>query len=115
MYPEIWHHEQTQVVHQLCLYQLYAEPLILLTQEQYNDFRQQDMIRMTSGPTSLDPTTPMTTFTGHTKGSIASETQVALNNFQKGTKRDTSAYPIFKKLQHISEIHLGNHQGTRTL
>ena len=38
----------------------------------------------------------MTTFTGHTKGSIASESQVLLNNFKKGTKRDASAYPIFK-------------------
>ena len=54
------------------------------------------MIRMTSGPTSLDLTTPMTTFTGCTKESIASETQVALNNFIKGTKRDASVYPIFK-------------------
>ena len=38
------------------------------------------MIRMTSGPTSPppEPTTPMITFTGHTKGSIASESQLPL-------------------------------------
>ena len=51
---------------------------------------------MTSGQTSPDPTTPMTTFTGHTKGSIASDTHVALNDFKKGTKMDASAYTIFK-------------------
>ena len=49
-----------------------------------------------SKSTPLEATTPMTTFSGHTKGSIASESQVALNNFKNGTKRDASAYPIFK-------------------
>ena len=38
----------------------------------------------------------MTTFTGHTKSSATSESQTALNNFKRGTKRDASAYPIFK-------------------
>ena len=54
------------------------------------------MISITSGPTSPPPgpTTPMTTFTCHTKGTKASESQVALNNFKKGT--DASAFPIFK-------------------
>ena len=33
---------------------------------------------------------------GHTQGITASESQVRLNNFKKGTKRDTSAIPIFK-------------------
>ena len=56
------------------------------------------MIRMTRGPTSPPPgpTTPMTTLTGHTKGNTASESQVSLNNFKKGTKRDASVFPIFK-------------------
>ena len=49
-----------------------------------------------SNSTPPEPTTPMTIFTSHTKGSIASESQVALNNVKKGTKRDASAYPIFK-------------------
>ena len=38
----------------------------------------------------------MTTFTGHTKPPPLSESQIALNNFKRGTKRDASAYPIFK-------------------
>ena len=38
----------------------------------------------------------MTTFTGHSKGTTASESQIPLNNFKKGTKRDASAFPIFK-------------------
>ena len=56
------------------------------------------MIRMNdrSKATPHEPTTPMTTFTGHTKVSMASESQVALNNFKKVTKRDTSASPVFK-------------------
>ena len=76
----------------------YAEHLLALTWEQYNDFRQEDMIRLTSGPTSSppEPTTPMITFTGQTKGSATSQSQVVLKNFKKGIKRDASAYPIFK-------------------
>ena len=38
----------------------------------------------------------MTTFYGHTKPTTISESQSALNIFKKGTKRDASAYPIFK-------------------
>ena len=38
----------------------------------------------------------MTTLSGYTKGTITSESQAALNNFKKGTRRDTSAYPILK-------------------
>ena len=38
----------------------------------------------------------MTTLTGHTKDGMASESLVALNSFEKGTKRDASAYPIMK-------------------
>ena len=38
----------------------------------------------------------MTTFTGHTKLAPPSESQIALRNFKRGTKRDASAYPIFK-------------------
>ena len=49
-------------------FELYAEHLLPLTYEEFNDFRQEDMIRMSSVPTSPPPgpTTPMTTFTGHT-------------------------------------------------
>ena len=79
-------------------FELYAEALLALKREQFNNVRQEDMIRMTSGPTSSPPgpTTPMTTSTGHTKGTTASESQVVLNNFKKGTKRGSSAFPIFK-------------------
>ena len=51
--------------------------------------------RMAKGPTSPlhAPTTPMTMFTGHTKGTTASESQIALNNFKKGTKRDAQLFP----------------------
>ena len=53
------------------------------------------MIRMNdiSKSPPLQATTPMTTSSGHTKGSLVSESQVALNDFDKGAKRDASAYP----------------------
>ena len=53
------------------------------------------MVEKTSSPPP-GPTTPMTTLSGHTKGTVSSESQAALNNFKKGTKRGASAYPIFK-------------------
>ena len=45
--------------------ELYAEHLLALTHEQFNDFRQEDMIRMSSVPTASPPgpTTPMTPLT----------------------------------------------------
>ena len=43
-----------------------------------------------------ESTKPMTTFYGHTKPTAISESQTDLNNFKRGTKRDASAYPIFK-------------------
>ena len=39
---------------------------------------------------------PMTAFSGPTKPSPPSESQIALSNFKRGTKRDATAYPIFK-------------------
>ena len=38
----------------------------------------------------------MTTFTGYTKLPPPTESKIALNNFKRGTKRDASAYPLFK-------------------
>ena len=69
-----------------------------MTREQFNEFRQADMIRITgkSSPATPGPTTPVTTLSGYTKGTIASESQPALNNFKKGTKTVASAYAIFK-------------------
>ena len=77
------------------IFEVYAEHLLALTREQFNNFRQADMIMM-DNMSRTTPPEPMTTFTGHAKGSIAFESQVALNNFKKGTKPDASAYPIFK-------------------
>ena len=47
-------------------------------------------------PSHIEPHTPMTTFTGHTKSSATSESLTAFNSFKKGTRRDASAYPICK-------------------
>ena len=78
--------------------ELYAEDLLALTYGDFNVLRTADLNRVSSGPISPPPgpTTHMTTLTGHTKGSTASESQVALNNFKKGNKRDTSTFPVFK-------------------
>ena len=38
----------------------------------------------------------MTTFSVYTKPTTILESQTTLNNFKKGTKRNASAYPIFK-------------------
>ena len=79
-------------------FELYTQDILALTREQFNDFRQADMIRMmgkTSSPPH-GPTTPMTTLSQYTKVTVTSESQAALNNFNKGTKRDASAYPIYK-------------------
>ena len=77
-------------------FKLHADLIISLTREQVNKFRQEDMKRWypMSRPSHIEPHTPMTTFTGHTKSSATSESQIALNNFIRGTKRDASAYPI---------------------
>ena len=75
-------------------FELYAEDLLALTSEQLNDFRQADMIRMMGNTSSPPPgpTTPMTTLSGYTEGTVTSESQAALNNFKKSTKRDASAH-----------------------
>ena len=56
------------------------------------------MIRMMGKTSSLlsGSTTPMTTLFGYEKGTVTSESQAALNNSKKGTKRDASAYPILR-------------------
>ena len=89
-------------------FELYAEHLLALTYEEFNDFSQEDMIRMSTVPTSPPPgpTTPMTTFTGHTKRCETSESKIALNNFKRGTKRDASAFPIFKNDLYYDTFHI---------
>ena len=64
---------------------------------------------MTSGPTSLSPTTPMTTFPGLAKGSIASETQVAHNNFkrvQKGIHQHIPSSRMIFTTTHFRDLSL---------
>ena len=76
---------------------LHDEFLTCLTREQFIEFRQGDITLMSNSRSShVEPYTPMTTSTGHTKPTAISESQTALNNFKRGTKRDASAFPIFK-------------------
>ena len=49
-----------------------------------------------SSPSHHEPSKLKTSFSGESKHQTPSESQTALNNFKKGTKRDTSVYPIFK-------------------
>ena len=86
-------------------YILHDEFLTSLSGEQFIDFRQEDMSNSRSSHT--EPHTPLTTFTGHTKSTATSESQTALNSFKRGTKRDASAYPIFKN--DLSMIHFSDH------
>ena len=72
------------------------EYLQTLTRDQFIDFREGIKSSLCSKPTPDEPHTPMTSFTGHTQPPALSESQIALNNFKRGTKRDASAYPIFK-------------------
>ena len=79
------------------IYILHDEFLTSLTREQFIEFRQGDIRQMSNSRSShVEPYTPMTTSTGHTKLTAISESQSAHNNFKRGTKRDASAYPIFK-------------------
>ena len=49
-----------------------------------------------SSPSHHEPYKLKTSFSGESKHQTPSESQTALNNFKKGTKRDASVYPIFK-------------------
>ena len=49
-----------------------------------------------SSPSHHEPSKLKTSFSGESKHQTPSESQTALNNFKKGTKRDASVYPIFK-------------------
>ena len=49
-----------------------------------------------SSPPHHEPSKPKKSFSGESKHQTPSESQTALNNFKKGTKRDASVYPIFK-------------------
>ena len=76
---------------------LYDHFLFSLTREDYIEFREMDIEPMPNTRSYHgEPTKPMTTFYGHTKPSTISELQTVFNNFKRDTKRDASAYPIFK-------------------
>ena len=49
-----------------------------------------------SSPSHHEPPKLKTSFSGESKHQTPSESQTALNNFKKGTKRDASVYPILK-------------------
>ena len=78
-------------------YELHDEFLATLTRDNYLKFRHKDTQSFpASSPSHHEPHKPMSSFSGEFKHQTPSESQTALNNFKKGTKRDASVYPIFK-------------------
>ena len=78
-------------------YELHDDFLATLTRDNYLKFRHLDTQSFSSSPSSYhEPFKIKTSFQGEFKHPATSESQTALNNFKKGTKRDASVYPIFK-------------------
>ena len=78
-------------------YELHDDFLATLTRESYLKFRHMDTLSYSaSSPSNHDPYKLKTSFSGESKHQTSSESQTALNNFKKGSKRDASVYPIFK-------------------
>ena len=78
-------------------YELHDDFLATLTRDSYLKFRHMDTQSFsTSSPSHHEPSKLKTNFPGEFKHQTTSESQTALNNFKKGTKRDASVYPIFK-------------------
>ena len=78
-------------------YELHDDFLATLTRERYLKFRYMDTLSFSaSSPSHHEPSKLKTSFSGESKHQTPSESQTALNNFKKGTKRDASVYPIFK-------------------
>ena len=78
-------------------YELHDDFLATLTRDSYLKFRHMDTQSFSSSPSSHhEPSKLKTSFQGEFKHQTTSESQTALNNFKKGTKRDASVYPIFK-------------------
>ena len=67
-----------------------------LTRDQCLEFRDGKPSHPNSKPPPDGSYTSMTTFNGHTKLTPPLESQITLSNFKRGTKKDASAYPIFK-------------------
>ena len=78
-------------------YELHDDFLATLTRDCCLKFRHLDTQSFTSSPSSHhEPSKFKTSYQGEFKHQTTSESQTALNNFKKGTKRDASVYPIFK-------------------
>ena len=78
-------------------YELHDDFLATLTRDSYLKSRHMDTQSFsTSSPSHHEPSKLKTSFPGEFKNQTTSESQTALNNFKKGTKRDASVYPIFK-------------------
>ena len=78
-------------------YELHDDFLATLTRESYLKFRHLYTQSLpTLPPSHHEPQQLMTSFPSEFKQTTQSESKTALNNFKKGTKRDASAYPIFK-------------------
>ena len=77
-------------------YELHEDFLATLTRDSYLKFRHMDTQSFSaSSPSHHEPSKLKTSFPGEFKHQTTSESQSALNNFKKGTKRDASVYPIF--------------------
>ena len=78
-------------------YELHDNFLATLTRERYLKFRHIDTLSFSASSLSHhEPSKLKTMDSGESKHQTPSESQTALNNFKKGTKRDASVYPIFK-------------------
>ena len=78
-------------------YELHDDFLTTLTRECYLKFRNMDTLSFSAlSPSHHEPYKLKTSFSGESKHQTPSESQTALNNFKKGTKRDASVCPIFK-------------------
>ena len=78
-------------------YELHDDFLATLTRDSYLKFRHLDTQSFSSSPLSHhEPSKFKTSFQGEFKHQTTSESQTALNNFKKGTKRVASVYPIVK-------------------
>ena len=78
-------------------YELHDDFLATLTRDSNLKFRHLDTQSFSSSPISHhEPSKFKTSFQGEFKHQTTSESQTALNNLKKGTKRDASVYPIFK-------------------
>ena len=85
------------MTHEDTPYELHDDFLATLTRDNYLKFRHMDSQSFSaSSPSHHEPSKLKTSFSGEYKHQTPSESQTALNNFKKGTKRDASVYPIFK-------------------